>query len=657
MRHLQDAGVFVRALAVEQPQTRERDAVQNFVNGLSARFAPLGLAQVRAVVGLALDPLVADRTLALLVIALHRDLADDPLAHEFVRQAGLLALAGVEFPHALDPPARVVLEVVRRDDPADDVRELLRVLQVDLLVDGRGVARREFLGQEVVAVSVRPGPAEHEGELRVSVRPGLHPLGAQGSPVPQPDFDRKGNMEVRGGLQWRGFFLRLRARRPLADEEPLLGVRGLAVLRRDGVVVLLRLHPALAPQRGDDLRHLLLVGIGVVAVGDEPVWDVFRVREKRLEEPLRVALGHRLVVGLVILDLRVGLEREPLPVSHQPFDEVVGLLVVGRGKLGGVGGIEINEVGLDPGEQRPHFLAESLARLAAVEHQRVDPLDVPPHPLPELVGIVLPAPETRRGREMPEAPLAAHAGLAQREQRDVLLVPLEPLAVAPDRVDDAMHPLGEEDPAEVVPHERPRLRVVRQERVDLLAADARLRVLDQCPRRVVAVVEPVVGRYLKPLALEHVGHDRRSRERVQDRLHIVRRVLPDPVHQLLLRADVVRDVPGPLVRRKFARRALPGFPGLRFVRLGFPRVRCLGVRPTGFRLFSGRVRPRLCFLRLAGRRKAFGGQVKLGFRFQQKRQTLPIRGKQFHLLLPFCDPDAPRSDAEHLFHGLHTGRI
>jgi hypothetical protein len=44
------------------------------------------------------------------------------------------------------------------------------------------VARREFFGQEVVAVPVRSGPAEHEGELRVSVRPGLHPFGAQGRP-------------------------------------------------------------------------------------------------------------------------------------------------------------------------------------------------------------------------------------------------------------------------------------------------------------------------------------------------------------------------------------------------------------------------------------------------------------------------------------------
>ena len=44
------------------------------------------------------------------------------------------------------------------------------------------------------------------------------------------------------------------------------------------------------------------------------------------------------------------------------------------------------------------------------------------------------------------------------------------------------------------------------------------------------------------VGLVHVGDDRRPRERVHCRPGLVRRGLPDPVRQLLFRADVVGDV-------------------------------------------------------------------------------------------------------------------
>ena len=42
------------------------------------------------------------------------------------------------------------------------------MLQVDLLVDRRHVTGGQFVGGEVVAVLVRAGPAENEGELRIA---------------------------------------------------------------------------------------------------------------------------------------------------------------------------------------------------------------------------------------------------------------------------------------------------------------------------------------------------------------------------------------------------------------------------------------------------------------------------------------------------------
>ncbi|WP_347243418.1 hypothetical protein, partial [Thermogutta sp.] len=52
------------------------------------------------------------------------------------------------------------------------------------------------------------------------------------------------------------------------------------------------------------------------------------------------------------------------------------------------------------------------------------------------------------------------------------------------------------------------------------------------------------------LGLVHVGHDRRTGKRVDDGLHAVRGALPNPIHQLLLRADIVGDGFRPLFRRR-----------------------------------------------------------------------------------------------------------
>ena len=114
----------------------------------------------------------------------------------------------------------------------------------------------------------------------------------------------------------------------------------------DGVVVILGFHSALLSEGADDPLHLLLVGIGVIAVGDQPMRDVLGVAEKGLEELAGVGLGDGLVVSFVIFDLGVGLDFEPFPIGHEPLHEVVGPLVVGGRELGGVGRIEVGQIRL-----------------------------------------------------------------------------------------------------------------------------------------------------------------------------------------------------------------------------------------------------------------------------------------------------------------------
>jgi hypothetical protein len=74
------------------------------------------------------------------------------------------------------------------------------------------------------------------------------------------------------------------------------------------------------------------------------VRDMFGIAQKGLEKLIGVGLGDGLVIGFVILDLGVFLDRQTVPIGHQPFHEVVGPLVIGGGKLGGIGRIEIGQV-------------------------------------------------------------------------------------------------------------------------------------------------------------------------------------------------------------------------------------------------------------------------------------------------------------------------
>ena len=56
----QDAGVLVRAFAVEKPEPGESDAVEDFVDGLPLELTALVLAQVNAVIALRNDAFAAD---------------------------------------------------------------------------------------------------------------------------------------------------------------------------------------------------------------------------------------------------------------------------------------------------------------------------------------------------------------------------------------------------------------------------------------------------------------------------------------------------------------------------------------------------------------------------------------------------------------------
>ena len=318
------------------------------------------------------------------------------------------------------------------------------------------------------------------------------------------------------------------------------------------------------------------------------------VSEEGLEELRGVGAGHGLMVGLVVLGLGVLDEGQPLPIGHQPFHEVVGFFVVGGRKLRGVRRIEIGEVGLGLRQEIVDVLAGCLALLAVVENEGVDAGHVLAQPLLEFLRGVLALAVAGRRREMPEAALAGHAGLAQGEESDVFLETREFVDVRPDRVDQAVDALGEEDALEVVPDEGSGLRVVREQRLQVLIGETHLVVLDDRPGRVVAVAQPVVGQDPQALGLVHVGHDSRAGKRVDDGFHAVRGVLPNPIHQLLLRADVVGDVLGPLFRRRL----------------------------LGSRLGLGLER--------------FEVQVKGGVRFEEERQPVTVGCEKLHSVLRSC---------------------
>ena len=278
--------------------------------------------------------------------------------------------------------------------------------------------------------------------------------------------------------------------------------------------------------------------------------EVLGVAEEGLEELRGVGAGHGLVVGLVVFGLGVFDKAQPIPIGHQPFHEVVGFFVVGGRELRGVGRIEIGQVGLGLRQEIVDVLAGCLALLAVVENEGVDAGHVLAQPLLEFLRGVLALAVAGRRREMPEAALAGHASLAQSEQGDVFLEARELVDVGPDRVNQTVDALGEEDALEVVPDEGARLRVVGEQRFNILVTEPDVVVLDDRPGRMMAVAQPVVGQDLQALGLVHVGHDSRTREGVGRGFHPLRSVFPYPVDQLLLRADVVGDVFRPLFRRR-----------------------------------------------------------------------------------------------------------
>ena len=154
------------------------------------------------------------------------------------------------------------------------------------------------------------------------------------------------------------------------------------------------------------------------------------VAEEGLEELCGVGAGHGLVVGLVVLGLGVLDKGQPLPIGHQPFHEVVGFFVVGGRELRGVGRIEIGQVGLGLRQEIVDVLAGRLALLAVVENEGVDAGHVLAQPLLEFLRGVLALAVAGRRREMPEAALAGHAGLAQGEEGDVFLEARELVTLA-----------------------------------------------------------------------------------------------------------------------------------------------------------------------------------------------------------------------------------
>ena len=125
--------------------------------------------------------------------------------------------------------------------------------------------------------------------------------------------------------------------------------------------------------------------------------DVLGIAEKGLEKLAGITLGDRLVVGLVILDLGVGLDLEAVPIGHEPLHEVVGSLVIGGGKFGGVGRVEIGQIRLGLGQQGVDVVTVSLVLLAVVKDQCVDALQVLAQTVFEFLGRVLASTVVGRG--------------------------------------------------------------------------------------------------------------------------------------------------------------------------------------------------------------------------------------------------------------------
>ena len=116
----------------------------------------------------------------------------------------------IQLPNAFHPAAVVVFQIIGGDDTTHDIVELLRVLQIDLLVHGCHVPSGEFIGSEVIAVFVGAGAAEHETELGVARCPDIHSLGAQAFRLTQANVHGNTGVEVRGSGQRHRFHLLLR---------------------------------------------------------------------------------------------------------------------------------------------------------------------------------------------------------------------------------------------------------------------------------------------------------------------------------------------------------------------------------------------------------------------------------------------------------------
>jgi len=282
----------------------------------------------------------------------------------------------------------------------------------------------------------------------------------------------------------------------------------------------------------------------VIAVTDHPVRDHLGARQEAAEKLLGILLGDRRLANLLILQhLAVGVDGLALPLRHQPLDEVVGGLVVRGRELGGVRRIEVRQVDLDPRQEVGDLLVQRPVLLAVVKDQTING----DAGLAEgLVKLSRRLGELRtlhhRRSEVPEAPGGVHAGSAQGEQRDVLLEASQPVNVRPHMVDTFVNPLAEVLSCEGSGYEIICFGVGFEQSIDIIIRQRHRVILDDRPRHMPGEPETVVGDYPQSLLLEHVRHNRTAAESVQDRTHPVGRVLPDPVDEFPLRADVAGDV-------------------------------------------------------------------------------------------------------------------
>ena len=269
-RHLQNAGIFICPFAVQQAQARKSHAVKNLEDGFPIEFTALKFSEVSAVVGFALEALVADGAFTFFVITLHRYLRDDASLHELVGQLGIGRVSGIEFTHAFDPAADFIFQIISRHNSTDDVAKLLRVLKIDLLVDDGHVPCGQLLGGEMITIAIGAGSAEDEGKLGITRETSAHRFGVQPRIFIEAELHRDGGMDIGCGSHRNRLCRLISIRTGLvsfqANEKAFLGTGSLSMLGGDRILVVLGFHPALTPQTADDLFHLLFVRIGVVAV-------------------------------------------------------------------------------------------------------------------------------------------------------------------------------------------------------------------------------------------------------------------------------------------------------------------------------------------------------------------------------------------------------